>query len=112
VPVEYELDLLPLRDEDEEQLDRRIGYGEAERAGTYLADIPHGPATPRSYVGGRPDFWQPTTLSIEGPWRFFFQLDGGEGWLDDPSALNFGGGTGYAFVSPDAQEGRFYWDCV
>jgi len=33
--------------------------------------------------GWRPDFWQPTPLGIEGPWRFFFQLDGDEGWLDD-----------------------------
>jgi hypothetical protein len=112
VPVEYEVDLEPLRAADEEQLDREIDYGEAERAGVFLAEIPFGPPSPRSYVGGRPRFWQPTTLNIAGPWRFLFQLDGGEGWLDDPYALNFGGGTGYAFVSPDEMEGRFYWDCV
>ena len=45
-------------------------------------------------------------------WRFFFQLDGAEGWGDDAFALNFGGGTGYAFLDPDRREGRFYWDCV
>ncbi|WP_432825170.1 hypothetical protein [Dactylosporangium sp. CA-092794] len=52
-------------------------------------------------------------LPIEAGWRFFFQLDGGDGsGPEDPYALNFGGGTGYAFVSPDRREGRFFWDCV
>jgi hypothetical protein len=38
---------------------------------------------------------------------------GGEGWYDhEPSSLNFGGGTGYAFLNEDGLEGRFYWECV
>ena len=36
----------------------------------------------------------------------------GTGIGGDAFALNFGGGTGYAFLSPDEREGRFYWDCV
>jgi hypothetical protein len=62
-------------------------------------------------VGGRPKFFQPY-IELAGDWRFFFQLDDCEGWGDDLYALNFGGGTGYAFLSPDEREGRFYWDCV
>jgi hypothetical protein len=50
------------------------------------------------------------------PWnsrRFFFQLDGDDGWgPGDRYALNFGGGTGYGFLSQDRCEGRFFWDCV
>jgi hypothetical protein len=50
---------------------------------------------------------------VSRAWRFFFQLDGCEGWDDDePYTLNFGGGTGYAFISEDGLEGRFYWNCV
>jgi hypothetical protein len=29
-----------------------------------------------------------------------------------PYALNFGGGTRYAFISADGLKGRFFWDCV
>jgi hypothetical protein len=111
VDVEYHVDLAPLRDTDELRLDREIDRDEAERDGVSIDYTPEGPPTPRSYVGGRPRVWQPT-VGFSGPWRFFFQLDGGEGWLDEPYALNFGGGTGYAFVNSDETEGRFYWDCV
>jgi hypothetical protein len=41
------------------------------------------------------------------------QLDGCEAWDDnEPYTLNLGGGTGYAFLSEDGLEGRFYWDSV
>jgi hypothetical protein len=66
----------------------------------------------RSYMGGPPLFWQPWTTRIDPSWRFFFQLDGAEGCDEDAYALNFGGGTGYAFLSADEREGRFLWDCV
>jgi hypothetical protein len=68
----------------------------------------------RSCMGGPPLFWQPWTTLLEPQWRFFFQLDGAEGWDGDPYALNFagGGGSGYAFLSADGREGRFLWDCV
>ena len=45
--------------------------------------VPAEPTQAWLLPGWRPDFWQPTPLGIEGPWRFFFQLDGDEGWLDD-----------------------------
>jgi hypothetical protein len=49
---------------------------------------------------------------MPAPWRFFFQLDGREGWDGGPCALNFGGGTRHAYLSHDEREGRFLWDCV
>ncbi|GAA2095515.1 hypothetical protein GCM10009801_64390 [Streptomyces albiaxialis] len=44
-----------------------------------------------------------------GPdWHFVVQLTDGE-----PFHPNFGdAGVGYAFVSPDAEEGRFLWQCA
>jgi hypothetical protein len=40
-------------------------------------------------------------------------FDGCEAWDDnEPYTLNLGGGTGYAFLSEDGLEGRFYWDSV
>lgn len=66
----------------------------------------------RSYMGGPPLFWQPWTTHIDPSWRFLFQLDGAEGIEEDAYALNFGGGTGYAFLTADEREGRFLWDSV
>jgi hypothetical protein len=64
-------------------------------------------------MGGKIRQWQPSYMAVDTDWRFFFQLDGGEGsGPDDPYALNFGGGTGYGFLSQDQREGRFFWDCV
>jgi hypothetical protein len=43
----------------------------------------------------------------------FCQLDGRQAWDDnEPCTLNPGGGTGYAFLSEDGLEGRFYRDSV
>jgi hypothetical protein len=36
-------------------------------------------------------------------------VDGAEGCDEDVYALNFGGGTGCAFLSADEREGRFLW---
>jgi len=66
----------------------------------------------RSYVGGQRLFWQSWTTDIDASWRFFFQLDGAEGCADDKYALNFGGGTGFAFLAEDERGGRFLCDCV
>jgi hypothetical protein len=64
-----------------------------------------------SYAGGTVSRWQRVPLPVGPDWRFFFQLSGGEGYgSDDAYKLNFGGGTGYAFLSPDGLEGRFFWD--
>jgi len=68
--------------------------------------------SPVSCAGGRPRFWQPH-IRVSQAWRFFFQLDGCEARDDhEPSTLNPGGGTGYAFLSEDGLEGRFYRDSV
>jgi hypothetical protein len=111
VPVELQIDVAELDPDEEAALDAEISAQEAEIAGIAL-EIPETDVlSPRSYVGGKPCFWQPHIV-LGPPWRFFFQLDGAEGWDDDAYALNFGGGTGYAYLSPDGIEGRFYWDCV
>ncbi|MEU8658287.1 hypothetical protein [Actinoplanes philippinensis] len=66
-----------------------------------------------SWVGGRPRGWQSDFVELlDDSWRFFFQIDGAEGIDGDAYALDFGGGTGYAFLSRDEREGRFFWDCV
>jgi hypothetical protein len=112
VPVELLVDVGPLHPVQERELEEEIGRQEAERAGrdVDLGDGEGGPDS-YSYIGGRPHFWQPE-VPVSQEWRFFFQLDGADGVDGEPYALNFGGGTGYAFLSQDALEGRFCWDCV
>jgi hypothetical protein len=116
--VELAVDLVRLDPAVETVLDAEIAMQEAERAGEPW-ELPEGsgsePIPSYSYVGGKVRLWQPHLLHQDiGPgWRFFFQLDGCEGADPaDPYALNFGGGTGYAFISADGLEGRFFWDCV
>ncbi|GAA2602498.1 hypothetical protein GCM10010399_36510 [Dactylosporangium fulvum] len=113
--VELAVEFLPFEQEAEAVLDAEIAGQDAERRGT-LPDpslVPREEILPNSYLGGRIRLWQPTVLPIDAGWRFFFQLDGGEGYdAADPYTLNFGGGTGYAFLSPDRREGRFFWDCA
>lgn len=112
IPVELHIDLAPLDVAEEARLETAIDAQESERAGIFL-DVPEDLPCIVSYVGGRPHFWQPTCIDVDDNWRFFFQLDGGDEGCDSTSyTLNFGGGTGYAFLSPDHLEGRFYWDCV
>lgn len=110
IAVELFIDADPATDAAERAYRREIVRQAAEREGIYL-DADQDAVEHRSFVGGQPLFWQPTTI-IDREWRFFFQLDGAEGWDDDLYALNFGGGTGYAFLSQDEREGRFLWDCV
>ncbi|MEO3745066.1 hypothetical protein [Plantactinospora sp. B5E13] len=118
VPVQLAVDLTPMDPAAEAVLDAEIDRRQAED-GDLLDDLSDldgsatDPIPPYSYLGGRMHLWQPHLPQLAGDWRFFFQLDGGEGQgPDDPYALNFGGGTGYALLSPDRREGRFFWDCV
>ncbi|HEX3779629.1 MAG TPA: hypothetical protein VHX38_08155 [Pseudonocardiaceae bacterium] len=111
VPVELQINVAELDPAQEQALDAEIAAQEAEIAGIDL-EIPEiDILSPRGYVGGKPCFWQPHIV-LAPPWRFFFQLDGAEGWEDEQYALNLGGGTGYAYLSADGLEGRFYWDRV
>ncbi|MEV4713261.1 hypothetical protein [Micromonospora sp. NPDC049374] len=118
VGVELAIDLVPPDPAAEASLDADIAPQEAERAGVLLDlpdadDAPASALPPYSYVGGKAHLWQTDFQKVPADWRFHFQLDGGEGHgPDDPYALNFGGGTGYSFLSPDLREGRFFWDCV
>jgi hypothetical protein len=109
VPVEFHVDLSTIGEADERALRELIAWQDDERHGILRERPGPGRLPPRSYVGGRPLFWNPD-VGVNGLWHFFFQLDGGEGWADEPYSLNFGGGTGYAFLSPDENEGRFYCD--
>lgn len=112
VPVELLIEMFPLDPAEEQILENRIARREAERAGTTVPQVTGtGICPPLSYMGGKPCPWQ-SQVTVAAPWRFFFQLDGGEGWNEEPYALNFGGGTGYAHISRDEREGRFSWDCV
>ncbi|GAB2938736.1 hypothetical protein GCM10027280_28690 [Micromonospora polyrhachis] len=118
VRVEYAVDLVPPDPAAEATLDADIARQEAERAGVLLdlpeaVDVHTSALPPCSYVGGKAHLWQSDLQGVPADWRFHFQLDGGEGHGSDaPYALNFGGGTGYGFLSPDLREGRFFWDCV
>ncbi|MFB6989531.1 hypothetical protein ACFC0C_36275 [Streptomyces sp. NPDC056178] len=48
---------------------------------------------------------------VESTWQFLFKIsDAGEA-EEGPYFLNFGYGYGFAFVSPDHREGRFFWEC-
>ncbi|MEV4705149.1 hypothetical protein [Actinoplanes sp. NPDC049316] len=113
-PVELYLDLNTPDETAAAVFERQLVDRDAAFQGMVLAendDLPD--VDSRSYVGGEPLFWQPwTPPEIDDSWRFFFQLDGAEGIGEDAFALNFGGGTGYAFLSQDQREGRFFWDCV
>jgi hypothetical protein len=111
VPVELRIETSPLDPAAEQVLETRIARLEAERGGTFLEVTGTSTSPPYSYLGGKPRTWQ-SQVPVPAPWRFFFQLDGSEGWDGEPYALNFGGGTGYAYLSHDEREGRFHWDCV
>ncbi|MCA6090915.1 hypothetical protein LE181_01805 [Streptomyces sp. SCA3-4] len=83
VPVEWYVDLVPAPEDEADQ-------------------------APEEYVGGVADYAH--HAQIDAPWQFFFRLtDCGEA-EDDPYFLNFGYGYGYAFLSPDGGEGRFFWE--
>jgi hypothetical protein len=112
IPVELHIDLNPATDAAKSDFQRQVAHQDAERHGVILDDSEPDGSVCRSYLGGSPLCWQPTGIAIEAGWKFFFQLDGSEGWGDDLYALNFGGGTGYAYLSGDELEGRFRWDCV
>ncbi|MET8504154.1 hypothetical protein ABZV60_05825 [Streptomyces sp. NPDC004787] len=90
VPMEFRIEMRPVSEEQERSL---------EKDGSFDVD---------NYIGGRADYrmW----AGVEAPWRFFFALvcTGDTG----PYFLNFGHGTGYAYLSPDGLEGRFGWDAA
>jgi hypothetical protein len=116
IPVELAVDLARLDPAVEAVLDAEIAMQEAEHVGALLdlqgrdeVTTDHIPTY--SYIGGKVHLWQPSVFEVDADWRFFFQLDGGEGWgPHDLYELNFGGGTGYGFLTQDRREGRFFWD--
>ncbi|GAA3198387.1 hypothetical protein ACFO1B_01960 [Dactylosporangium siamense] len=112
VPVELHVDARPFTGASLSLYHREIDTQEAALRGDTADDGSGNGLLRRSYAGGKPLFWQPWTTVIDPAWQFFFQLDGAEGCDEDAYALNFGGGTGYALLSEDQREGRFFWDCV
>ncbi|GAA3394590.1 hypothetical protein GCM10020369_64600 [Cryptosporangium minutisporangium] len=112
-PVELRLDLKAPDEAAVAAFDRQVVFRDAALSGVPMEETDLPDVDCRSYVGGEPLFWQPwIPPEVGASWRFFLQLDGAEGCGEDAFALNFGGGTGYAFVSQDQREGRFCWDCV
>lgn len=90
VPVEFRIDLMPVPDEVEQELE---AYGTVDA---------------NDYLGGRPVY--PDWAGVEAPWRFYFCLAGTD--LDEQYYLNFAHGYGYAYLSPDRLEGRFSWEAA
>jgi hypothetical protein len=64
-------------------------------------------------LGGEPDWLQndetPACPSCSTPMGFVAQLDEGH---DHTSAINFGGGYGYAFTCEPCGQAAFLWQCV
>ncbi len=112
VPVELRLEARPVAEPAQRAFEAEVAWQAAARNGEVASSDHLEGVESRSHIGGPPLVWQPWTTAIGRSWRFFFQLDGGEGSKGEPYALNFGGGTGYAFLSEDELEGRFLWDCV
>jgi hypothetical protein len=111
VPVELAVDLARLDPATEAVLDAEIASLVALLDPPGLDEVAIDEIPTYSYVGGKVHLWHPEHIAVDTDWRFFFQLDGGDGWrAGDPYALNFGGGTGYGFLSQDRREGRFFWD--
>jgi hypothetical protein len=107
VPVELEIGVRPATEAENRRIEEEIALNQGQQI-----ELSRGVAAPRSFLGGSPCHWQPTA-PLQHPWRFLLQLDGREGWAaDDHYALNFGGGTGYLYLSADGREGRFFWDCL
>lgn len=90
VPVECRIELTPVPDEVEQDLEL------------------HGTVNVDNYFGGRPAY--PDWAGVEAPWRFYFCLSGTD--LDEQYFLNFAHGYGYAYLSPDRLEGRFSWEAA
>jgi uncharacterized protein YwqG len=60
-------------------------------------------------IGGTPTFIQSDEFPPGGAWALLLQLDS----TAVPFRINFGdAGVGYAFVSHDATQGRFLWQCA
>ncbi|MFJ7293882.1 hypothetical protein [Streptomyces collinus] len=90
VPVQFRIDMRPVPEKVEKDLDE------------------HGTVDVRDYLGGKPAY--PDWAGVEAPWRFFFCLGGMED--DGPYFLNFAYGAGFAYLSPDRLEGRFSWEAA
>ncbi|MCF2527073.1 hypothetical protein [Yinghuangia soli] len=102
VPVEWLVDLAPFDPRTEEAIEQYVGWSNGERGEPDVWSD-----DPRDWLAGRPLY--PNFAVVGRPWRFFFQLHDLEGTLDDPYFLNFGGGTGHAYLSTDGLEGIFVW---
>jgi hypothetical protein len=61
-------------------------------------------------IGGTPGFIQSDEFpDATRPWQLLLQLDAGE----VPFPVDFGDvGVGYLFITPEATEGRFLWQCT
>ncbi|MDH6133802.1 hypothetical protein P3T37_003200 [Kitasatospora sp. MAA4] len=109
IPVEWHVDLQPVSPEVDCSIDEHAAWERSMRGDGPDVDLPGGEDL-HDYFGGAACY--PNCYArVESPWQFLFKIsDGGEA-EDDPYFLNFGYGYGFAFVSPDHREGRFFWEC-
>ncbi|MGW6706075.1 hypothetical protein ACWGDE_14455 [Streptomyces sp. NPDC054956] len=93
-------------DEEMEPVEFRIELSQVDPDERYVErELDNGYAFFDNHMGGRPTY--PDWALQEAPWRFFFRLEDAAG--GGPFFLNFGGGAGFACLSPDRLEGRFDW---
>ncbi|WP_234322908.1 hypothetical protein [Streptomyces sp. NRRL S-350] len=104
-PVEYLLDVLPLPGEVDRSMDERAAFQRHWRGEGPEVRFPDGPHV-HDHLGGSPSF-PSGRAGVPAPWQYFFALAGAQD-EDEPYFLDFGYGDGFAFLSPDGLEGRFY----
>ncbi|MCX5399211.1 hypothetical protein [Streptomyces sp. NBC_00102] len=109
IPVEWRVHLRPVEPEVDRSIDAQAAWERGMRGEGPAVAQPGGEDL-HDYVGGTACYPN-HEARVDAPWQFLFKLsDAGEA-EDDPYFLNFGYGYGFAFVSPDHREGRFYWEC-
>jgi len=105
IPVEWHIDLQQAPPEIERSINEMAAWQRGMRGDGPDVELP-AVEDLHDYLGGLACY--PNNYArVDPPWQFLFKIrDAGEG-DGDPYFLNYG----YAFVSPDHREGRFFWEC-
>ncbi|MEV7597263.1 hypothetical protein AB0O91_07695 [Kitasatospora sp. NPDC089797] len=108
VPVEWLVDLQPVSPAVDRSIDEQAAWERSMRGEGPDVELPGGEDL-HDYFGGSACY--PNCYARVGsPWQFLFKISDAGEREDDPYFLNFGHGQGFAFVSPDHREGRFFWE--
>lgn len=108
IPVEWHVDLHPVSPETDRSVDEQAAWERSMRDDGPDVEVPGGEDV-HDYYGGRACYPN-SHARVDSPWQFLFKLSGAGEADHDPYVLNFGHGYGFAFLSPDRREGRFYWE--